>query len=275
MTRQTECTEVVEVALTSAFCHRQDMVGIPQRPAGPDGSEAIYPQAGIASRTSRPSQCVVYPYRIGSTQSAYSAITSKDLVSEVARIRAKPPLMHAVLRAERAAAARKDLQLAPAAEWTAVWAHRGLALRISGSGFFQDTGWAGAGHARMSIRVSDSHKVDFADSCWPCLCSAQYQSDTGQRTCCQRTHRNRNEQLSRTDQCHKEAAMQAVHEGQCGLCTHFGEHAPKSDVLVTILSSKNADEGFLDECGHPKHAALHLKVTPISGCDGFQPAAAA
>jgi hypothetical protein len=31
----------------------------------------------------------------------------------------------------------------------------------------------------------------------------------------------------------------------------------------------------LDECGHPKHAVLHLTVTPISGCDGFVPAAQA
>ena len=69
--------------------------------------------------------------------------------------------------------------------------------------------------------------------------------------------------------------MQAVHDGQCGLCTHFGEHEAKSDVLVTILSSKKADESFLDYCGHPKHAALHLKVTAISGCDGFVPAAEA
>ena len=69
--------------------------------------------------------------------------------------------------------------------------------------------------------------------------------------------------------------MQSVHDGQCGLCTHFGEHHAKTDVLVTILSSKTADAGVLDECGHPKHAALHLKVTPISGCDGFIPAAQA
>ncbi|HZY62444.1 MAG TPA: hypothetical protein VFE38_07955 [Edaphobacter sp.] len=69
--------------------------------------------------------------------------------------------------------------------------------------------------------------------------------------------------------------MQAVHAGQCGLCTHFGEsHASKSE-LVTILTSHQAPLNMLDECGHPKHAALHLKVTPISGCDGFQPAAQA
>lgn len=69
--------------------------------------------------------------------------------------------------------------------------------------------------------------------------------------------------------------MQSLHSGQCGLCSHFGEHHAHSAALVTILSSKKADEGLLDECGHPKHAALHLKVTPISGCDGFAPAAEA
>lgn len=69
--------------------------------------------------------------------------------------------------------------------------------------------------------------------------------------------------------------MQAVQTGQCGLCTHFGETHAKSAALVTILQSKKADEGLLDDCGHPKHASLHLKVTPISGCDGFVPAASA
>ena len=68
--------------------------------------------------------------------------------------------------------------------------------------------------------------------------------------------------------------MQAIHDGQCGVCSHFGEHH-KTDVLVTILSSKKVDEGFLDERGHPKHAALLLKVTTISGYDGFFPVAQA
>ncbi len=69
--------------------------------------------------------------------------------------------------------------------------------------------------------------------------------------------------------------MQTLHGGQCGLCTHFGENHAKSAVLVTILTSKKADSDLLDECGHPKHAALHLKVSPISGSDGFVPAAQA
>ena len=69
--------------------------------------------------------------------------------------------------------------------------------------------------------------------------------------------------------------MESLHNGQCGLCNHFGENHARTDVLVTILSSKSADLKVLDDCGHPKHAALHLKVSPISGCDGFVPAAAA
>jgi hypothetical protein len=68
--------------------------------------------------------------------------------------------------------------------------------------------------------------------------------------------------------------MQAIHEGQCGACGHFGEHH-KTAALVTILKTHKGDELFLDECGHPKHASLHLKVTPISGCDGFVAAAQA
>jgi len=68
--------------------------------------------------------------------------------------------------------------------------------------------------------------------------------------------------------------MEAVQSGQCGLCSHFGEHH-KTDVLVSIRTTHQADLKIVDECGHPKHAGLHLKVTPISGCDGFAPAAAA
>lgn len=67
--------------------------------------------------------------------------------------------------------------------------------------------------------------------------------------------------------------MESLHKGQCGLCGHFGE-GHKSQVLANILTSKSAELNLLDDCGHPKHAALHLKVSPISGCDGFVPAVA-
>jgi hypothetical protein len=69
--------------------------------------------------------------------------------------------------------------------------------------------------------------------------------------------------------------MIALHDGQCGLCTHFGETHAVDQILIQIHTTKNAPEDLLTDCGHPKHSSLHLKVTPMSGCDGFQPVAAA
>ena len=66
--------------------------------------------------------------------------------------------------------------------------------------------------------------------------------------------------------------MLQVHDGQCGLCAHFGEHEQDTQKLVQVRTKHQAPETLTEECGHPKHAALHLQVTAISGCDGFQPA---
>jgi hypothetical protein len=66
--------------------------------------------------------------------------------------------------------------------------------------------------------------------------------------------------------------MLHIHDGQCGMCTHFGEEHPQDQKLTQIRSSMEASEDFLDSCGHPQHERLHLKVTATSGCDGFEPA---
>jgi hypothetical protein len=74
----------------------------------------------------------------------------------------------------------------------------------------------------------------------------------------------------------EEIDMIAVHDGQCGICTHFGEHnQADKQVLTQILTTKQAPESLVEGCGLPKNAALNLRVTPVSGCDGFQRAAAA
>lgn len=70
----------------------------------------------------------------------------------------------------------------------------------------------------------------------------------------------------------KEHEMQQVHEGQCGLCAHFGEHQQGQAELIQIRMTKSAPEDLVEDCGHPQHAGLSLKVTPISGCTGFEPA---
>lgn len=66
--------------------------------------------------------------------------------------------------------------------------------------------------------------------------------------------------------------MMQIHDGQCGLCVHFGENHPKEPKLIQIRTSKQAPENIVEECGHPKHKPLQLMVTPISGCAGFEPA---
>ena len=69
--------------------------------------------------------------------------------------------------------------------------------------------------------------------------------------------------------------MQHVTDGQCGLCAHFGESHNHDEKLVQIRVTKEGPEALVDECGHPRHASLHLRVTPISGCEGFERAAPA
>lgn len=66
--------------------------------------------------------------------------------------------------------------------------------------------------------------------------------------------------------------MLQVQEGQCGLCAHFGEHDEQQAALTQIRVKHEAPEDLVEECGHPKHVPLHLVVTPISGCDGYEPA---
>lgn len=67
--------------------------------------------------------------------------------------------------------------------------------------------------------------------------------------------------------------MLHVNEDQCGLCSHFGEGHVNS-IVLKIRSSHEAKEDLLEECGHPKHAPLHWKVTAVSKCGGFEPARA-
>jgi len=64
--------------------------------------------------------------------------------------------------------------------------------------------------------------------------------------------------------------MLRIDPGQCGLCVHFGEAHSQEPKLVQIRRTHEAEETFVEECDHPKHAALRLKVTPTSGCDGFE-----
>lgn len=67
--------------------------------------------------------------------------------------------------------------------------------------------------------------------------------------------------------------MQLVQNGQCGVCSHFGEDHPEKEQLIQIRTTKQAPVDYVDTCG--KNESISLKVTPLSGCAGFEPVAAA
>lgn len=67
--------------------------------------------------------------------------------------------------------------------------------------------------------------------------------------------------------------MLSIQTGQCGVCSHFGEHHPDAQQLVQIRTTKQAPVDYVDSCG--KNEDINLKVTPVSGCNGFEPVAAA
>jgi hypothetical protein len=67
--------------------------------------------------------------------------------------------------------------------------------------------------------------------------------------------------------------MLQVQEGQCGLCTHFGENdASEQPKLIQIRLKHEAPDDLVEPCGLPENASINLMVTPISGCSGYEPA---
>lgn len=66
--------------------------------------------------------------------------------------------------------------------------------------------------------------------------------------------------------------MLQVQDGQCGMCAHFGEHHQKDPEIVQIRVQHQAPEQLVEECCHPNNERLHLLVTAVSHCDGFEPA---
>lgn len=66
--------------------------------------------------------------------------------------------------------------------------------------------------------------------------------------------------------------MLQVQDGQCGLCVHFGENTSDQPQLIQIRLKGEAPENLVEPCGLPENEALNLKVTAVSGCQGFEPA---
>jgi hypothetical protein len=116
VTEEAEGSEVVEVALASAFGYGADVVGVPQGAAGGDGLHAVEMQTGGAGGTTGSLESVVGGDGVDLAGGADPAVASEDLVAEIAGVGAETPLVDAVVAAEGAAAPGEDFQIAPAAE---------------------------------------------------------------------------------------------------------------------------------------------------------------
>jgi hypothetical protein len=113
---ETEGSEVVEVALASAFGYRTNVVGIPEAAAGGDGLHAIEPEARGSGWASGSLESVPSGDGIDLADSADASVAGEDMVAEIARVGSETPLMDAVVGAEGAAAFGEDFEIAPAAE---------------------------------------------------------------------------------------------------------------------------------------------------------------
>ena len=68
--------------------------------------------------------------------------------------------------------------------------------------------------------------------------------------------------------------MLNINDGQCGTCKHFGGDMPQ-EQLVQIRVNHTANDDVVAGCDLSANASLHLRVSPISSCDGFESAEAA
>jgi hypothetical protein len=141
VTEEAEGSEVVEVALATAFGHREDVVGVPQAAAGGDGLHPVEVEAGDACCASGSLQCGEGGDGVDLADGADTAIAGEYLVAEVAGIGTEAPLMDAVVGTEGAAAFGEDFEFAPTAE--------GQIIGAGGEGV--------AGGAASGKRAGDEH----------------------------------------------------------------------------------------------------------------------
>jgi hypothetical protein len=122
VTEEAEGADVVEIALTAAFCYREYVVGIPEAAAAGDGFEAIETESCGAGGTPGTFECGIGGDGVDVADGTVAAVASKDLVAKVAGVGAEAPLVDAVVGTEGTAAFSEDFKVAPTAQWEAVGA---------------------------------------------------------------------------------------------------------------------------------------------------------
>ena len=116
MTQQAESTDVVQIALTTAFAHREDMVSVPKTPPAGHRLHAVEAKSCSPRWSAGAFESGIHGPGIDLADGTTSSIAGKNLIAKVTWISAKTPLMDAIIAAEGTTAFRKDLKFAPAAQ---------------------------------------------------------------------------------------------------------------------------------------------------------------
>jgi hypothetical protein len=116
VTEDAERSEVVEVALASAFGYGADVVGVPEAAARGDGFHSVEMKACLAGWTAGSFEGIPGGDGVDAAACADAAVAGKDLVAQVAGVGAETPLVDAVVGAKGATAPGKDFEFAPTAE---------------------------------------------------------------------------------------------------------------------------------------------------------------
>src|ERR1700736_5193495 len=109
MASQAQRAHIGEIALAAALGYGHDMVGVPKVTAAAPVLLEL-PARGVIELA------FVFAQRLGieAALRAHAAIASEDLIAEISRIGAKPPLAHAGVAAKSEAAARNFSAAPPA-----------------------------------------------------------------------------------------------------------------------------------------------------------------
>lgn len=116
MAFQTQGAKVGKVAFATTLCHRDDMIGIPDRFAAPD---LPFSQSPLARSASQFAQAGELRDAVQSTLCTDAFVTLEYSLSEMAGVGTKPPFFYAPIGAERPPALR-HLKIAPAADASSV-----------------------------------------------------------------------------------------------------------------------------------------------------------
>jgi len=117
---QAEGADIIQIAFSSALCHRDDMIGVPQC-SSTDPLQTPAREQLLPVDPARPLQVMISRPAIDPANGTDSVVAGQHLLTQVARVGSQTPLVDAPFRAERESSGG-NLQTAPATQRAAVTA---------------------------------------------------------------------------------------------------------------------------------------------------------